>query len=155
MISRRSLEVGTALLTTAFGATVAISSIDNGIRWSADGVEAGTFPFITGLVILAGSAINLARGCFTPDEIASSIPEFRRWLGLLLPAALYVALIPLLGMYAASAVYVFAAVIARGTWSYLHAAAFAVAFSVAIYVVFERLFQVSLPHGWLGAVMGW
>jgi hypothetical protein len=31
MISRRSLEVATAALTGAFGAAVAISSLDNGI----------------------------------------------------------------------------------------------------------------------------
>ena len=29
----------------------------------------------------------------------------------------------------------------------------AVVASVALYVVFERLFQVALPHGWLGAVL--
>ena len=37
MISRRALEVTTALLTGAFGATVAVSSLDNGIGWSSAG----------------------------------------------------------------------------------------------------------------------
>ena len=63
MISRRSLETATALLTGAFGAAVAISSLDNGIGWSAAGVDAGTFPFIIGLIILAGSLFNLVKGC--------------------------------------------------------------------------------------------
>jgi hypothetical protein len=44
MISRRLLEILTASLTGAFGLAVAISSVDNGIGWSSDGVDAGTFP---------------------------------------------------------------------------------------------------------------
>jgi hypothetical protein len=27
--------------------------------------------------------------------------------------------------------------------------------TIALYVVFERAFQVSLPHGALGAALGW
>jgi hypothetical protein len=155
MISRRSLEVTTALLTGTFGAAVVISSMDNGIRWSAEGVEAGTFPFITGLIILCGSLINLARSFFGPDVIATHAPELRRWLGLFIPAALYVAFIPLVGMYVASAVYIFAVTAAHRRWSPLRAALFALVASTALYVVFERLFQVSLPHGWLGTLLGW
>jgi len=37
MVSRRSLETATALLTGAFGAAVIISSLDNGIGWSSAG----------------------------------------------------------------------------------------------------------------------
>ena len=59
MVSGRSLEAATALVTGAFGAAVVVSSVDNGIGWSSAGVESGTFPFIVGLVILSGSAFNL------------------------------------------------------------------------------------------------
>ena len=62
MVSGRSLEAATALITGAFGAAVVVSSLDNGIGWSAAGVESGTFPFIVGLVILAGSVFNLVQG---------------------------------------------------------------------------------------------
>ena len=55
MISRRALELATAALTGTFGATVIVSSIDNGIGWSTAGVDAGTFPFLTGMIILVGS----------------------------------------------------------------------------------------------------
>src|SRR6202011_781580 len=69
MISRRSLETATALLTGAFGAAVVVSSLDNGIGWSAAGVEAGTFPFIVGLIILSGSVFNLAQGWLQSRDI--------------------------------------------------------------------------------------
>ena len=44
MVSRRSLETATAVLTGAFGAAVVVSSYGNGIGWSAAGVDSGTFP---------------------------------------------------------------------------------------------------------------
>src|SRR6202790_3106041 len=72
MISGRSLEAATPLLTAAFGAAVVVSSLDNGIGWSAAGVDAGTFPFIVGLVILSGSLFNLVQGGLQdPDVILS------------------------------------------------------------------------------------
>src|SRR5882757_9152704 len=66
MVSGRSLEAATALTTGAFGAAVVVSSLDNGIGWSAAGVESGTFPFIVGLVIAAGSLFNLVQGWLHP-----------------------------------------------------------------------------------------
>src|SRR6516225_8236085 len=62
MISRRALELATAVLTGSFGVAVVVSSLDNGIGWSSEGVDAGTFPFLTGLIIVAGSLYNLVRG---------------------------------------------------------------------------------------------
>ncbi|WP_247409694.1 hypothetical protein [Bradyrhizobium sp. 150] len=55
MISRRALELATAVLTGSFGVAVVISSLDNGIGWSSAGVDAGTFPFLTGIIIVLGS----------------------------------------------------------------------------------------------------
>ena len=62
MISRRALELATAVLTGSFGVTVVVSSLDNGIGWSSAGVDAGTFPFIVGVLIFAGSLYNLVVG---------------------------------------------------------------------------------------------
>src|SRR4051812_11075559 len=62
MISRRALELATAVLTGSFGVAVVVQSLDNGIGWSSAGVDAGTFPFLTGIIIVLGSLYNLARG---------------------------------------------------------------------------------------------
>ena len=62
MVSGRALETATALLTGAFGVAVVVSSLDNGIGWSAAGVDAGSFPFTVGLIILGGSVFNLVQG---------------------------------------------------------------------------------------------
>src|SRR5262249_45984146 len=94
-------------LPGACGAAVAISSLSNGIGWSSGGVDAGTFPFITGLIILSGSIFNLLRGELADYERMLDWSELKRLGALFIPAAIYVGAIPLLGMYAASAAYVF------------------------------------------------
>jgi hypothetical protein len=70
MFSRRALEALTASLTGAFGIAIVVQSLDNGIGWSSAGVESGTFPFITGVIVTVGSLYNLVRGWRRGREIA-------------------------------------------------------------------------------------
>jgi hypothetical protein len=159
MISRRTLEIATAVLTGAFGVAVAVSSLDNGIGWSSAGVEAGTFPFLTGLIVVLGSFYNLVRGALPAGSLASTPAaitpiEMCRLAGLFIPAAIFVAAIPLIGMYLASAFYVFAVLALPKHQSLLRSLMTAVATPLALYVVFERMFQVTLPHGALATALG-
>ncbi|WP_128925518.1 tripartite tricarboxylate transporter TctB family protein [Bradyrhizobium guangxiense] len=159
MISRRALELATAVLTGGFGGAVVVSSLDNGIGWSSAGVDAGTFPFLTGIIIVLGSLYNLARGVL-PAATLANVPiaitslELGRLAGLFVPAAIFVAAIPLFGMYVAAALYVFAVLAIPRHQSVPRALAMAGATALALYVVFERMFQVSLPHGALAAALG-
>lgn len=159
MISRRTLELATAILTGSFGVAVVVQSLDNGIGWSSEGVDAGTFPFLTGIIIVAGSLYNLARGV-VPIATLASVPiaitsiELRRLAGLFVPAAIFVGAMPLLGMYIASAAYVFAVLAVPRHQSVVRSAVTAAATALALYVVFERMFQVSLPHGALAIALG-
>jgi len=151
MISRRALEALTAGLTGAFGVAVVVSSFDNGIGWSTAGVESGTFPLIVGSIVLAGSLYNLVRGWLRGTGIVVERAGFRRTLALLLPAVVFVAAIPLTGLYVASAVYLFCTLHLQSRLSTVRALAIALVATGALYLVFERAFQVSLPHGLLGA----
>lgn len=150
MISRRLLEATTAVLTGTFGLAVAISSVENGIGWSTAGVDAGTFPFIVGVIIVAGSLINLLRGVLAGAETSITWRDLRRVAGLFVPAALYVGAIPLIGMYFATAGYMFGGLVMHRRLSILHTIVIAVATPVALYLVFERAFQVTLPRGAFG-----
>jgi Tripartite tricarboxylate transporter TctB family len=159
MISRRALEIAAAALTGSFGVIVAISSIDNGIGWSSAGVDAGTFPFLTGIIIVLGSLYNMGQGAMGRGTLAMvrtaiTPSELRRLAGLFVPAAIFVAVIPMVGMYLASAGYVFAVLALPKRQSALRALVIAAATPLALYVVFERMFQVSLPHGALAAAFG-
>ena len=159
MISRRSLELATAVLTGSFGVAVVVQSLDNGIGWSSAGVDSGTFPFLTGVIIVLGSLYNLARGVL-PTATLANVPiaitstELRRLAGLFVPAAIFVAAIPLLGMYLASALYILAVLAIPRHQSLLRSLAMAAATALALYVVFERMFQVTLPHGAMAAAFG-
>ena len=150
MVSRRSLETATALLTGAFGAAVVVSSFGNGIGWSASGVDAGTFPFIVGLIILSGSVFNLVQGWLEAGDILLRPGELKRLGILFIPAAVYVGVIPLVGMYLASAAYVFGALAWHKRGSFVFAGIAAIGTALALYVIFERTFQISLPRGLLG-----
>src|SRR5947199_9500667 len=103
MVSGRSLETASALITGTFGAAVVVSSLGNGIGWSAAGVESGTFPFIVGVVILAGSVFNLVDGWLHARAVVLGPSELKRVGMLFVPAAVVVGLIPLLGIYPAAA----------------------------------------------------
>jgi hypothetical protein len=150
MFSRRALEALTAAITGAFGIAIVVQSLDNGIGWSTAGVESGTFPFMTGLIVLAGSLYNLARGWLRGREIIVTAVEFRRSVALFLPAAVYVAAIPLLGIYVTSALYLLTTLRWQNGMSLVRSTAIAVVASVGLYFVFEWSFQVALPHGLLG-----
>ena len=153
MLSRRTLEAATAILTCAFGVAVMVSSLNNGIDWSESGVESGTFPFITGTIVAAASLYNLVRGWMRGTGIVATRAGLQRTAALLLPAVLYVALIPLIGMYVGSAAYLFGTLRFQSKLSVVRSGLIAIVASVALYLVFERAFQVSLPHGWLGVVL--
>jgi len=154
MVSGRSLEAATALITGAFGAAVVVSSLDNGIGWSAAGVESGTFPFIVGLVILAGSVFNLVQGWLHARVVILGPSELKRLGILFVPAAVYVGIIPLIGMYLASAGYVFGALAWHKRGSLLFSALAAIGAALALYLIFELTFQISLPRGALGTIIG-
>src|ERR1700710_1075691 len=154
MVSRRSLETATALLTGALGAAVVISSYGNGIGWSAAGVDSGTFPFIVGLIILSGSVFNLAQGWLHAREIILRPSELKRLGMLFIPAAVYVGVIPLIGIYLASAAYVFGPLAQHKHGAFIFSGLAAIATALALYLIFELTFQISLPRGLLGNALG-
>src|ERR1700744_4290266 len=155
MISRRLLEILTASLTGAFGLAVAISSVDNGIGWASDGVDAGTFPFFIAVVILAASLYNAGRGAFAGPAVIISRSDLRRGAALFLPAAAFVGIIPWFGFYLPSSGYMFGVLALPRHLNPVRSLLIAVVTPIALYVVFERLFQVSLPHGALPVAFGY
>jgi hypothetical protein len=156
MISRRGLEAGTAALTAAFGVAVAVSSLEIGVSWSSAGVESGTFPFITGLIVAAASAWNLVyAGLWRGSRhTLVSWDDLKKIAALFLPALAMVAAVPWLGLHVASAIYMFGVLVWQNHMAPVRALAGAVVVAVALYVMFDWAFQVTLPRGTLGAALG-
>jgi hypothetical protein len=96
----------------------------------------------------------MGRGTLAIVRVAVTPSELRRLAGLFVPAAIFVAVIPTVGMYLASAGYIFAVLALPKRQSVLRALVIAAATPLALYVVFERMFQVSLPHGALATAFG-
>ena len=71
-----------------------------------------------------------------------------------MPAAVFVGVIPLIGLYPAAALYVFGALAWHKRGSLLLAAIAGIGAAVALYLIFEMTFQISLPRGVLGTFFG-
>jgi hypothetical protein len=65
-----------------------------------------------------------------------------------------VAAIPLIGVHVAAALYIFGTLALQHRVATLRALAIAAVTAVSLYVVFDRMFQVSLPLGLLGDALG-
>jgi hypothetical protein len=154
VISRRILEIATAALTAAFGIAIVVASFNAGVGWTARGVASGTFPALAGGLIVAGSGYNAARAFAREAEWVLEGPGILKLLLLFVPAALFVAAIPLLGLHAAAGLYIFGVIAAHPRGSWPKAAIFGVATPLALYFTFDWAFSVTLPRGLLGAALG-
>lgn len=155
MVSRRALEVFVAALTGTFGAAILISSISIGAGWTARGPGSGAFPAIAGGLIVAASLYTLVRAFAIAREPAIGWAQLRRVAGMFLPAAAFVAAIPLVGLHFASGLYVFGVVAAHRRWPTWKAVAVGIATPLALYAIFDWGFQVALPRGLLGTALGY
>jgi hypothetical protein len=155
VVSRRALELATAALTGAFGLAIVVSSLRTGVGWTPRGVDSGTFPLLAGTLILGGSVYNAARSFVRENPPAIEGPGIVKLLGLFLPAAAFVAAIPLAGLHLAAGIYIFGAIAAHRRGSLRKAIVFGIATPLALYAIFDWGFSVTLPRGWLGAALGY
>ena len=170
-ISTRTVEVVVALLLFAFGATVLIDSYRLGASWGSDGPQSGYFPFYIGLLVCISSVATLGQAMFAQwrdrKKIFSGAVARRRalfvaWgplrqvLSVLLPAAVYVLCVQLIGIYVASAIYIALFMVWLGKYTWLRSAVVGVLVNACFFLMFEVWFKVPLfkgafnPLAWLG-----
>jgi hypothetical protein len=150
-ISTRSMEIAVAVLLFAFGSLVVFDSVRLGFRWGADGPEAGYFPFYIGLIICVSSAVILGQALF--GRVGREHKMFVQWqplrqvLAVFVPALLYVGAIQLIGLYAASALYIAGFMVWLGNYPWLRSAILGLIVSAIAFLTFEVWFQVPLYKG--------
>jgi putative tricarboxylic transport membrane protein len=168
LVSNRTMEVLVALVLLGGSAVVIYDSVRLGFGWrEGEGPAPGYFPFWVAVILGVSSFINLVgalRG-HGAGEIFVSLRPLGRVLAVLVPSLVYVALIggitlgplevPGLGIYAASAIFIFAFMIAVGRENPLKALAVSVLVPVALFLMFEKWFLVPLPKGPLEAWLGY
>ncbi len=154
---RKSAEIAVSALFFLLGAVVIYDSLRLGAQWAADGPQAGYVPFYIGLIICAASLVNFGRALMVrpeKDKAFVAVGQLKLVLTVLVPAAIYAALIGWIGIYVASVLFIGFFMRWLGKYAWWKAAAVSLGNSVAFFVVFEMWFKIPLPKGpletWLG-----
>ena len=138
-----------------------------GFGWQEGvGPAPGYFPFWVAVILGVSSLVTLVTAIMGhgSGEVFVSLRPFGRVLAVLIPALVYVALIggislgpvdvPGLGIYVASAIFIFAFMLAVGRENVFKALGVSVVVPVMLFFMFEKWFLVPLPKGplelWLG-----
>ena len=150
-ISVRTAEIVVALFLLVLGSLVAYDSVRLGFRWVADGPEAGYFPFYIAMFICISSLGTLVQVMF--GKGAGEHKVFVEWeqlklvLSVLLPAAVFVFGIQMIGIYVASVAYIAFFMVWLGKYTWIKSVLLGIAVSVATFMMFEVWFKVPLFKG--------
>jgi putative tricarboxylic transport membrane protein len=155
--THRSVEIGVAAFTALFALIVMAGSIQAGIGWGAEGPKAGFFPFYVGLMILAASIVNFGAAITQrPDgELFAEWGQLGKVMAMLVPTAIYVALIPWIGIYVASIILIAVFMRWLGRYNWGMVAAVSLGVPLVTFFVFERWFLLPLPKGPIEAYLGY
>jgi hypothetical protein len=155
--SYRTAELAVAAFFFLLGAIVITDSWRLGARWGADGPQPGYFPFYLGVIVCLSSGVTFVRGLAIRDEKNVSFVEvgqLKLVLSVLIPSAVYVALVGWLGIYFPSALFVALFMRWLGKYEWWKVALVSIGNSVVFYLIFEVWFLVPLPKGPLEALLG-
>jgi hypothetical protein len=155
--SHRNVEVGVAAFMALLALIGIYGSIKVGIGWGVEGPRAGFFPFYISLIVLIACGINIYSALAVPQtgRLFAEWSQLRQVLSVLVPTTVYVALVPYIGIYLASALLV--AVFMRwfGRYNWLIVVAISIAVPVLTFLMFEIWFLVPLPKGPLERMLGY
>jgi putative tricarboxylic transport membrane protein len=154
--THRSVEIGVAGATTVFAIIVIIGSLQVGIGWGAEGPKAGFFPFYIGVLILISSAVNFIRIVTETSDrgLFAEWGQLAKVMSVLVPTAIYVALIPWIGIYVASILLIAFFMKWLGRYGWPLVAAVSLGVPLAVFLIFERWFLLPLPKGPIEAYLG-
>jgi hypothetical protein len=154
-----AVEAAVAALVLAFGLLVLFGSRKLGSGWTSDGPGAGYFPFYIGIILCisgAGILYQSLLGKNRNTEIFVDGEQIKRVLVVLIPAAVYVLAIQVIGIYIASAIYIAGFMIVLGKFGKGKSIAIGVVLAAVFFLMFEVWFKVPLfkgalnPLGFLG-----
>jgi hypothetical protein len=153
----RSAELGMTAFFLAIGALVIFDSVRLGTGWADDGPRPGYFPFYLGLIICVSSLINAVRALLVPaakNKTFVEVGQLKMVLTVLVPTAVYVGTVSLIGIYVSSAVFIGFFMRWLGKYTWWKVVAVSLGTVVAFFVIFEIWFQVPLPKGRLESMLG-
>lgn len=177
LVSNRTMEIVVALVLLGGCAIVIHDSVRLGFGWrEGEGPAPGYYPFWVATILGVSSLVNLVNALrgHGAGEIFVSVRPFGRVLAVLVPSLIYAALIgglsfgpvvsigisepvriPGLGIYVASAIFIFAFMMIIGRENPLKALGVSIGVPIVLFFMFEKWFLVPLPKGPLEAWLGY
>ncbi len=153
---RKSAELVVAALFFIVGAIVIYDSARLGFGWQdVHGPRPGYFPFYIGLAICISSIVNVVLALRVPENQGFvEVGQLKMVLTVLIPTAIYAALVTWIGIYASSVLFIGFFMRWLGKYSWWKVVAVSVVTVVVFYVIFEMWFKVPLPKGPLESWVG-
>ncbi|HEX3218034.1 MAG TPA: tripartite tricarboxylate transporter TctB family protein [Aestuariivirgaceae bacterium] len=154
-MTHRGVDMAVAILLIAVGGLTMYDSYQVGIGWES-GPQSGYFPFYVGLLLSLASAVTLVQASLGGSvETFVDWPSLKRVLTVLLPAAVFVAAIPYLGIYVAGALFIATFMTFIGKYQFWKGLGIGAAVSVAFFLIFQKWFLIQLPIGPLERALGY
>jgi len=149
-VATNIIDAVVALLVIVMGGVVIYGSRKLGSEWTSDGPGAGYFPFYIGVILIISGAGVLYQALAGKDkntEIFVDREQLGRVFSVLIPAAVYVGAIQLIGIYVASAIYIALFMVILGKYSWIKGITAALVVNVLFFLMFEVWFKVPLHKG--------
>ncbi len=155
--SHRGVEIGVAVFMALLALIGIYGSLQVGIGWAADGPRTGFFPFYVSLIVLISCIVNIYSAYAVPEtgKLFAEWSQLRKVVSVLVPTAVYVGLVPYIGIYVASALLVGLFMRWFGHYNWLIVAAVSITVPILTFLMFEIWFLVPLPKGPLETLLGY
>ena len=151
----RTVECIVALIIALGGALVIYDSLRLGHRWGSDGPQAGYFPFYIGVLLVIAGTFNFfsaLRQANSRDFVTRG--QAKLVFTVLIPLAIYVGAISVLGIYVASTLYIAVFMLWLGKYGIVKTVLVSFGVSVVFFLMFEVWFKVPLIKGPLESLLG-
>jgi len=133
-------------------------SVRLGHGWQeVHGPRPGYFPFYIGLLICIASGVNFARALTLRGERNKTfvqVGQLKMVLTVLIPTAIYAALVTWIGIYASSVLFIGFFMRWLGKYAWWKVVVVSVVTVAMFFVVFEIWFKVPLPKGPVESLLG-
>jgi len=149
-VSTHIIDAVVAVIVVIMGSVVIYGSRKLGSEWTSDGPGAGYFPFYIGLILVIsglGTLYQSLAGKNRNTEVFVDREQLGRVFSVLVPAAIYVGAIQLIGIYVSSAIYIALFMVILGKFSWVKGIATALVVNVTFFLMFEVWFKVPLYKG--------
>lgn len=157
-VSTRTMELVVAGVFMALAVLIMWDNGRIGATWAESGPGAGYFPFRIGALMFLVSAATFALKF--RDRAVANAPfversQLRSILQVLVPTIVFVALIPFIGIYFASAIFIAFFMRWLGKYPVKIIVPVAIGVPLVLFVMFEVWFLVPLPKGPIETALGY